>query len=246
MGHPFHFFRLFLLSLLLFLFIDFFNLRFVALFTLLFLLLLFVFRVCHLLLLGLLDVQLDWKTNELRMLLDQVFQAALFEKLRLIFLEVANHFRTTLDFAMNHLRVFLYRERATCSRLPDVLFVIVVFTYNSNFIRHQVCGVEANAELADHRNISPSGHRFHESFGTRLGNGTKIVDELILRHSNARVVNTHGGVGLIWNDLDEEVWLRFNLLWVGDRLIADLVQGIRRIGDNFTQEDFLIRVEGVN
>ena len=47
-------------------------------------------RIRHLLLLGLLHVQLDREANELGVLLDQVLQASLLQELRLVLLEVAD------------------------------------------------------------------------------------------------------------------------------------------------------------
>merc|ERR1719376_535607 len=37
-----------------------------------------------------------------------------------------------------------------------------------------------------------------------------------------------------------------NLLGSGQTLIPDLVKGIRRVGDQFSEEDFLVAVEGVD
>ena len=46
--------------------------------------------------------------------------------------------------------------------------------------------------------------------------------------------------------LIKKVWLRLDLVWVCDGLVTDLVQGVRGVGDQFPQEDFLIRIEGVD
>ena len=47
-------------------------------------------------------------------------------------------------------------------------------------------------------------------------------------------------------ELDVEVGLSFDLLRIGDRFIPDLVQRIRCIGDQLTQKDLLVRIEGVD
>ena len=49
-----------------------------------------------------------------------------------------------------------------------------------------------------------------------------------------------------WNNFDEEIWLGFNLVWVCDGLIADLIQSIGCIGDQFSQEHLFVGVEGVD
>ena len=79
-----------------------------------------------------------------------------------------------------------------------------------------------------------------------FGDNSQIVDHLVLGHADARVFDGDGGVSLVWDDLDEKVWLGFDFLWVGDRLVADLVQRIGGVGDQLAQEDFLVGVEGVN
>jgi len=45
--------------------------------------------------------------------------------------------------------------------------------------------------------------------GSRLGDGTKVVDEIEFAHTNTGIPNGKSVVGLVWNDLDEEVWLAF-------------------------------------
>jgi hypothetical protein len=40
--------------------------------------------------------------------------------------------------------------------------------------------------------------------------------------------------------------LGLDLVWVGDGLVTDLVQGVRGVGDQLAQKDLLVRVEGIN
>ena len=55
-----------------------------------------------------------------------------------------------------------------------------------------------------------------------------------------------GVVGLVWDDLDVEVWLSLQLLWLGDGVVSDLIQGIGGVGNQFSKEDILVGVEGVD
>ena len=55
-----------------------------------------------------------------------------------------------------------------------------------------------------------------------------------------------GIVGLVWNDLDLEIWLSLKLLWLGDGAVSDFVESIRRVGNQLSQEDLLVGVEGVD
>ena len=57
------------------------------------------------------------KQQQVTVLLHQVLQAALFEELRLILLEIANDFGSSLNFPMHQLRVFLHGEAATSTTL---------------------------------------------------------------------------------------------------------------------------------
>merc|ERR1719189_2843067 len=147
---------------------------------------------------------------------------------------------------MHLLSILLNSEGSAGARLPDVLLVIVVLTHHTNLVRDQVCRVETNTELSNHRDVASSSHGFHESLGARFGNSSKIVDELVLGHANPRVFDRDGGVGLVWYDLDEEVRLCLNLVRVCDGLVANLVQRIRSIGDDLSQEDLFVGIEGVD
>ena len=82
----------------------------------------------------------------------------------------------------------------------------LLFCY-SHLVRDQVGTVEANTELSNHGDVATSCHGLHESLGPRLCNGSQVVDQLVLGHANARVLNGQGRVGLVRNDLDEEVGL---------------------------------------
>mmetsp|Transcript_11136 Transcript_11136/g.19347 ORF Transcript_11136/g.19347 Transcript_11136/m.19347 type:complete len:227 (+) Transcript_11136:214-894(+) len=226
MGDFLHLLGFFLFSLSLLFFINLFDLWLIAFLLLLFLFLFFLLGIRHFLLFGFLYVELDGEANEFRVLLDQILEAALLEELRLVLLEVANHFGSTLHFAMHHLCVLLDSEGTTSGRLPDVLLIVIVLADDSHLIRYQICRVEAYSELANHGDVTTRSHGLHESLGPGFGDGAQIVDELILGHSNARVLNGDGRVCLVRNDLDVEIRLCLDLLRISDGLIADLVKSI--------------------
>jgi hypothetical protein len=46
--------------------------------------------------------------------------------------------------------------------------------------------------------------------------------------------------------VDEHLGLRVEHRLVGERLVADLVERIGRVGDELAEEDLLVRVEGVD
>jgi hypothetical protein len=86
---------------------------------------------------------------------------------------------------------------------------------------------------------------FHESLSSGLGDGTKVVDKLLLSHTNTSIDKGKGIVGLVGDDSDTEVRFLFDGV-TSDRFVSDLVEGIGGVGDKFSQEDFLVGVESVD
>merc|ERR1719223_313485 len=117
-----------------------------------------------------------------------------------------------LHFTMHHFGVFLHSEGSTSRRLPDVLLIIIVLADDTHLVTHKVCTVEANAELSNHGHVATSSHGLHKCLGTTLGNGAKIVDQLVLGHANTRILNCQGRIGLVWYNLNVEIWLVLDLL----------------------------------
>ena len=164
-----------LLLLLFFILVDLLDLGLLVLLAFLLLLSLLIGD----LLLGLLqDVEVDGVGDELGVLADNLLDAALVEVVSLLILEVQDDLGTTADLLA--LGVVGEGESATSSRLPDVLLVIVVLGDNGDTVGNQVGGVETNTELTDHGDISTSGESLHELLGTRAGNGTQVVDQVLL------------------------------------------------------------------
>lgn len=85
----------------------------------------------------------------------------------------------------------------------------------------------------------------HEALGTRLCDGTEVVNEVGFGHANTCIADAEELVVLVRGDADVEVGFGFEGLLVGKRGIADLVEGVGGIGDDFTKEDLLVGVKGV-
>ena len=83
------------------------------------------------------------------------------------------------------------------------------------------------------------------NLGAGLGDGTKVVNEVSLGHTNTGVDDGKDFVLLVGDDFDNEVLARVKDCGVGEGRVADLVEGIGRVGDEFTEENLLVRVEGV-
>ena len=74
----------------------------------------------------------------------------------------------------------------------------------------------------------------------------KQMQEFI-ENLNIQPVNEGQGLLiLVRDDLDAEILPTIELRGIGQGLVPDLVQGVRRVGDQLTKEDLLVRVERVD
>jgi len=109
-------------------------------------------------------------------------------------------------------------------------------------------GVEADAELADQRRILllVAGEFREEFLGAGFGDGAEMLDRLVARHADAVVADRDRALFLVEADLDLQVGIVLEQRAVVDRLEAQLVGGVGRIRDQLAQENFLVRVQGVD
>lgn len=214
------------------------------------------------LLLGLLlDVEVDRVGDELGVLLDDLLDLGLVQVLSLLILEVEDDGGTAAELLA--LGVGGDGEGATGAGLPDVLLVIVVLGDDADLVGDEVGRVETDTELTDHRNISASGEGLHELLGAGAGNGTKVVDEILgmlvcalaegahvktysLGHTDTGIPDGQGLVGLVGDDVDAEVLARVKLARVRKGLVSDLVESIGGVGDDLSEENLLVGVDGVD
>lgn len=75
------------------------------------------------------------------------------------------------------------------------------------------------------------------TLGARLGDGTEVVDEVGLGHANTGIADGEDLVVLVGGDADVELLAGVELGGVGEGVVADLVEGIGGVGDEFTKED---------
>ena len=79
-----------------------------------------------------------------------------------------------------------------------------------------------------------------------MGDGTEVADEVLLGHADTSVLDGQGLGLLVGDKLDLELRLGVEQRGVGEGVDADLVDGIGRVGDELTEEDLLVGVEGVD
>ena len=83
------------------------------------------------------------------------------------------------------------------------------------------------------------------NLSSRLGDGTKVVHEVSLGHTNTGIADRKNLVLFVRCDADVEILATVEHGRVGEGGIADLVKGIGRVGDEFPEEDLLVGVESV-
>jgi hypothetical protein len=204
-----------------------------------------VLVVRHDLLLLLRHPQRDRVLNELRVLLDDLLEALLLEKLELVLLEEQLDLAAAAELLAG--RVVLDRELAARRRLPQILLILVVLGRHLDAVGDEVRAVEADAELADHAHVGVAlAHHVHEVLGARARNRAEVVHEVGLGHADAGVDDLESLVLLVGADLNLQLLARVELRLVGQRLVANLVTRVRRVRDEFAQENLLVGVERVD
>ena len=116
---------------------------------------------------------------------------------------------------------------------------------NGQLIGHHKGRVEAHAELTDDINVLVLVVLL-EIQRTGVGNGTQILLQLFLGHTNAVILHGQDAVFLIAGDEDAEIALVHAHGGVGQALIIQLINGVRSVGNQLPQEDFLIGIDGVD
>ncbi|KAH3670932.1 hypothetical protein OGAPHI_000643 [Ogataea philodendri] len=190
------------------------------------------------------DRLLDWVRNELGVSLDNLLDSLLLEVLGLVLLQEQSDDRTSADPL-----VFLVEgnsELSTSVGFPDVLLVVIVLGDHLNVVSNQEKGVETHTELTNHRDICTGRESLHESLSTRFSDGTQVLHQLSFGHTNTGISDLKNLLFWFWCNSDEKLWLCLKDRWVGESLVSDFVQGVRSVRDQFSEEDFLVRVNGVN
>lgn len=94
-------------------------------------------------------------------------------------------------------------------------------------------------DVTNHRDVSTRHGSLHELLCARLRDCSKIVDEVGLGHANTGIANGKSAILLVRSNADVEILLGVKLGGILQCLIADLVKGVRGIGDELSQKDFL-------
>ena len=132
----------------------------------------------------------------------------------------------------------------------DALLLAVFFGDHRHLIGHHKGGVEAHAELADDGDVLSLGflpvHLVLELEGTAPGDDAQVVLALLRGHADAVVPHGDGARFLVGDDLNFEVVPVQAHLVIGEGQVAQLVDGVRGVGDDLPQEDLFVGVNGID
>jgi hypothetical protein len=78
-----------------------------------------------------------------------------------------------------------------------------------------------------------------------LGDGTKVVDHVSLGHADAAIAKGEDLIFFVWCHADEEILLGIEDGGISEGGVANFVNSIGTIGDEFTEENFLVGVESI-
>ena len=90
----------------------------------------------------------------------------------------------------------------------------------------------------------PAFDRLDEGLGAGLGDGAEIVDQFLPAHADA-VVGDGQRLGRLVGVMSSifEFGVAGDEFGLGDRLVAQLVEGIGGVGDEFAQEDVAVGID---
>ncbi len=119
---------------------------------------------------------------------------------------------------------------------------------HADLLGHHEGGVEAHAEAADdvHGVALGLGVLGLELLGTGVGDGAEVLLELLGGHANAVIRDGEGAGVLVVSERDGQVLLVDLGGGVGQALEVQLVDGVRRVGDELAQEDLAVGVDRVD
>jgi hypothetical protein len=138
-----------------------------------------------------------------------------------------------------------------------------MFRDDLNTLGDKIRGIEADTELANHGDVCASAESLHKAlqrcirttghrmigvqnyFCPRLGNGTQVVDHVSLGHADTTVADGEHFILFVRDDTNEELLFRIEDGRIGEGSVANFVQSIGAIGDNFTKENLFVGIECV-
>ena len=160
-------------------------------------------------------------------------------------LDVHNHFRAHVGFLRaggNGVAVGAGADPLSAG------FLTVFQGTDRHLVRNHKGGVKAHAELTDDVGIVLAQIVFFGLELQRAGlcNHAQILLHILCVHTDAVIPHGDGPGVVVHKDFDFEIVFLVGHLIVRQRQIAQLVDSVGRVGNDFPEEDFLVSVDGVD
>ncbi len=145
--------------------------------------------------------------------------------------------------------LFAFRDRVAvrAGGLPAIgALRAVLLRDDGDVVRDHERGIEAHAELADDVDVLLLAGLLTEAVRAGRRDHAEIVLQLVPVHADAVVAHGQCARVLVGGDGDGEIAAVKADLIVGQREVAELVDGVARVRDDLAQEDLPVRVDGVD
>ena len=141
-----------------------------------------------------------------------------------------------------------YNKRRLGIGFPNKLGLIDVLCRHGDLVSDQKSGIETNTELANksHGIVTTLSRSFQELGRSRSCNGSQIVNQIRLGHTDTPITNGEGLLLRVRFNVDLHVFTSILKGLIGQHQKADLLKGIGSIGDQLTKEDILVRICNTN
>ena len=115
-------------------------------------------------------------------------------------------------------------------------------------VRDQERRIEADAELADHRDVLLllGRQRLHQLLRARARDRAEVRDQVVLRHADAVVADRQRALLLVGDQFDAQLGVAAEDRRVGQRLQVEVVDRIARVADQLAEEHLAMAVERVD
>ena len=108
-------------------------------------------------------------------------------------------------------------------------------------------GIEPDAELANQVGVPGliTGQLLHELASAGAGDGADVINDFLPIHADAVIGHGDGAGILVETDPDFQIGVVFVQRAISQRFETQLIAGVRGVGDQFTEKDFLVGIQGM-
>ncbi len=117
-----------------------------------------------------------------------------------------------------------------------------------NLVSNHKHAVETDSEFADQGFVlfAVSLECLHEFLGTGMSDGTKIFNQLFLRHANSEILNGDLVGGIIGGNIDFQFEVLIEHVLFRKLLASKFLKRVGSVGNQFPDKDFFVLIEGID